>query len=199
MFRLLVSAIQTLLLLVLLPVIIPDGAGSTQLPWKKLFPDPVMALRFEYYLDPYRELYQYSKRLIRPETKIATMRSYQDKYGNWHISNAPDAQGKTIAVTDYTADLATATRQQGRIMLALCWLLVFVPFHILKHNGLTAITNRVRNIRLRRPKAPKEKLAEYIPYTVESVTLKTLPDGNTYDSRSELHINQVLQKETKGN
>lgn len=198
MFRLLVSAIQALLLLILLPVIIPDGAGSTQLPWKKLLLNPVTALRFEYYLDPYRELYQYSKRLIRLETQTTAMRSYKDKNGDWYISNAPDAQGKDIVVTDYNADLASATRQQGRMMLGLCWLLVFVPLHAFKHNGLDSMVNRMRNIKLRRPKAPKEKRAEYIPYTVESVTLKTLPDGKTYDSRSELHINQILQKETKG-
>ncbi len=198
MFRLLVSATQALLLVILLPVIIPDGTGTTQLPWKKLFMDPVKALRFEYYLDPYRELYQHSKRLIRPETKATSMRSYKDKNGDWHISNAPEAQGKTLVVTDYNADLASATREQGRLMLALCWLLVLVPLHTIKHGWLALLINKLRGIQLRQS-ASKEKRAEYIPYTVESVTLKALPDDNTYNSRSELHVNHILQKETDNN
>ena len=127
MFRVLFALLLSLALCIALPIVIPDGTGTTYLPWKKVWPDPVKAWRLDYYLDPYRELYTHTLRLVRtPETRTE-VKAYQDAQGNWHLTADPSAPGKVIAVDEANADLNRATNLQAQVALAICWLIAFVP------------------------------------------------------------------------
>lgn len=125
MFRALFALCLSLALCLLLPIVIPDGTGQTYLPWKKVWPDPVKAWHLQYFLDPYRELYQSGKRLLRTPEQHTEVKTYRDAQGNWHLTTDPTAPGESLVISSGNADLNRATRDQALLALGITWLLLF--------------------------------------------------------------------------
>lgn len=199
MFRWLVSGLQALMIVVLLPVLIPDGNGATQQHWKKLLVDPVKAWQFDYYLDPYRSLFQAGRRLLRGEDEPVAMQMYKAQDGSLHVSNLPDAKGKTVVIRDSNADLVVPTKFQGALTLLVCWLLVL--------SGLQWFKSWRMAYHRPRPVTPvREKMAEFIPYTVDSRVIRPLRDMDVtgQEPRSErqadkeLRLSSLPQEKGKG-
>ena len=185
MVRWIISGLQALLIVVLLPMIIPDFQGGMLQPWKRLLLDPVKAWHFDYQLDPYRRLFQVGSRWLADNDEVVRLQVHKTKDGTLHASDSPDAPGKTVAIIDKNADLIAPTRFQGWLTFWTCWVLVLLPLHGLKHYY------DMRQL----PRKHKETVAELIPYTVESRVTRPLKTASTFDAEpnNELAADKALR------
>ena len=188
MSRWMSSGLQALVFVILVPLVIPDGNGGTQQSWRKLLLDPVRAWRFDYYLEPYQKLFQQLIRTTRDSTGPVTVQVHKARDGSVLISNLPDAKGKPMTITDNSSELLAPTKFQGWLTMGACWLIVF----------LSLAGFRYWQISLLLPKKPDDKLAELIPYTVESrVTrpMKDILDVET-EPHNDLEADAALRRQT---
>jgi hypothetical protein len=187
LIRWIVSAIMSLFIVVFVPMVIPDGSGGVLQPWQRILLDPVKAWKLEYYLDPYRLVFQKTVRVARDEGVIR-VRVEKARDGSLAASNLPDASGKEVVLGDGNADLAAPTRSQGALVMAVCWLLV---------TGLSFL------LLFRTPahRRGKKGQGDFIAYTVESTIqrpLKDINDPEVDDLRSDLVADQVLNQQATG-
>lgn len=166
MSRWMSSGLQALVFVILVPMVIPDGNGSTQQPWRKLLLDPVRAWHFDYYLEPYQKLFQQLVRGTRSSAGPVTVQVHKARDGSVVISNLPDAKGNTMTIADNSSELLAPTKFQGWLTMGVCWFIVFLPLAVFRYWRITLLV----------PKKPDDKLAELIPYTVESRVTRPVKD-----------------------
>lgn len=182
MFRWILSGLQALLIVVLLPTLIPNGEGGTLQPWKRLLLDPVKAWKLDYYVDPYRILFQSGYRLVFGETEPVRVRVFESGDGSLHASNLPEAKGKPVVIEDRNSDLAPPTRFQGSVLMVFVWLLLLL---FIQWNKLRLLPKQTPN---------RKGLAEFIPYKVHSRVQRPVRDITPAEDEDDPHTEQQADR-----